>query len=120
VGDLLQDVVANIRLDGRIADAPVANDRDGRDHHDIHAVIFFVTRVLLADDASYYRILGLSQHASLRDVHHHYRMLRRLLLPYERSLKMREHINRISEAYLVLRDSRSRKEYDLGLLRGDQ
>jgi curved DNA-binding protein CbpA len=33
---------------------------------------------------------------------------------------MREHINRISEAYLVLRDSRSRKEYDLGLLRGDQ
>lgn len=84
----------------------------------IQAALFFVLHVMITPGATHYRVMGLDPTASLREITERYQLLRRLLAVREAWPAVREGVERISRAYVVLRDRASRDAYDRSLLRG--
>lgn len=84
----------------------------------IQAALFFVLHVMVTPGATHYRVMGLDHSASLREITERYQLLRRLLAVREGWPAVRESVERISRAYVVLRDRASRDTYDRTLLRG--
>lgn len=84
----------------------------------IQAALFFVLHVMITPGANHYRVMGLDPMASLREITERYQLLRRLLAVQEAWPAVREGVERISRAYVVLRDRASRDAYDRSLLRG--
>lgn len=84
----------------------------------IQAALFFVLHVMITPGATHYRVMGLDHSASLREITERYQLLRRLLAVREAWPAVREGVERISRAYVVLRDRASRDTYDRSLLRG--
>lgn len=84
----------------------------------IQAALFFVLHVMVTPGATHYRVMGLDHGASLREITERYQLLRRLLTVQEGWPAVRESVERISRAYVVLRDRASRESYDRTLLRG--
>jgi hypothetical protein len=82
------------------------------------ATLFFIGQVLLAHNASHYRILGLEPGAAIDEIKEHHRLLMRLFhpdrqaTPDERSDAI---ATRINQAYNVLRSPDARAAYDLTL-----
>lgn len=84
----------------------------------IQAALFFVLHVMITPGANHYRVMGLDPMASVREITERYQLLRRLLAVQEAWPAVREGVERISRAYVVLRDRASRDAYDRSLLRG--
>lgn len=84
----------------------------------VQAALFFVLNIMITPGACHYRVMGLDHNASLREITERYQLLRRLLAVQEAWPAVREGVERISRAYVVLRDRLSREAYDRTLLRG--
>ncbi|VAW85315.1 hypothetical protein MNBD_GAMMA16-1550 [hydrothermal vent metagenome] len=78
----------------------------------INAALFFVRRVLLANGANHYRVLGLKVNASLDQIQKNYRNLRRLYWDQKKPGQDQTVVMRISEAYVVLREPQTKQEYN--------
>lgn len=83
------------------------------------AVRFFLRQVLMAPGADHYRVLGLSHEATADEIRLHYQTLIRLLHP-DRAGDDAEwaeaYAPRINEAYRVLRNEDTRRQYDAQLV----
>ena len=82
------------------------------------AARFFIEHVLMAHNASHYRVLGVDPTASLEEIKEHHRLLMRLYHP-DRQATVDERSDaiatRINQAYTVLRHPDARGTYDLSL-----
>jgi len=82
------------------------------------AAQFFIEQVLLAHNATHYRMLGVAPAASAEEIKEHHRLLMRLFHP-DRQTKPDERTNslatRINQAYNVLRSPDQRAAYDQSL-----
>lgn len=82
------------------------------------AARFFIEHVLMAHNASHYRVLGVDPVAPLEEIKEHHRLLMRLFHP-DRQTAVDERSDaiatRINQAYTVLRYSDTRATYDLSL-----
>lgn len=119
IGDLLREAlsVANAsEVLGQGFPSPLPESA-GQDDL-IQAALFFVLNVMITPGASHYRVMGLEHTADLRELTERYQLLRRLLTVREAWPAVREGVERISRAYVVLRDRTSRAAYDRTLLRG--
>jgi hypothetical protein len=98
---------------------PSPLDEDNSADELLMATLFFILNVMLAGGADHYRTLGLPANADKRDIAERYQVLRRLLTAREKWPAVRDGIERISNAYVVLRDPKTRRSYDAALLRGN-
>jgi hypothetical protein len=82
------------------------------------AARFFIEHVLMAHNASHYRVLGVDPLASPEEIKEHHRLLMRLFHP-DRQMAPDERndaiATRINQAYTVLRYPDTRATYDLNL-----
>jgi len=78
----------------------------------IKAALFFVRRVLLAKGANHYRVLGLEINASRDQIQKNYRNLRRIHWDQKKPGQDQTVVMRISEAYVVLRESQTKQAYN--------
>lgn len=72
----------------------------------------YIVKVLACANADYYRILGLTRHATTADIHQHHQMLRRVLDIGEETQSIRRAVEFISRAYATLCDAQRRAAYD--------
>ncbi len=83
-----------------------------RNRGSIKIATFFFKKVLLADGADHYRVLGLKRDATFTQIEHHYRVLLRAFLLGEANVIAQDCIYRIRQAYFVLRNQNRRQAYD--------
>ncbi|QLQ25672.1 MAG: DnaJ domain-containing protein [Dechloromonas sp.] len=82
------------------------------------AALFFIEQVLLAHNASHYRVLGLEPGAGAEAIKEHHRLLMRLFHPDRQSVpdeRTDALATRINQAYTVLRSPGARADYDFSL-----
>lgn len=80
--------------------------------------MFFIEQVLLAHNASHYRVLGVEPGAGAETIKEHHRLLMRLFHPDRQTApdeRTDAFATRINQAYTVLRSPGSRADYDFSL-----
>ncbi len=78
----------------------------------LHVAAAMLRRMLHMPDATHYRVLGLENGATPEEIEEHYRLLHELFWFDEAIDPQRRSRLRISEAYSVLKDPRTRQRYD--------
>ena len=82
------------------------------------AAMFFIEQILLAHNASHYRVLGVEPGAGAETIKEHHRLLMRLFHPDRQTApdeRTDAFATRINQAYTVLRSPVSRADYDFSL-----
>jgi len=82
------------------------------------AAMFFIEQVLLAHNASHYRVLGVEPGAGAETIKEHHRLLMRLFHPDRQTApdeRTAAFATRINQAYTVLRSPGARADYDFSL-----
>ena len=78
----------------------------------IKAMQYFIAKAMLAPGADHYRVLGLKIQSSIEDIQNNYRYIRRVFSPSEGSEAAQACVMRISDAYVTLRDTQTRRQYN--------
>ncbi len=81
----------------------------------VRAATYLLEHLLHMPAATHYRVLGLAKGASDRQIRDHYLWLRSIYWFDQTSTTSHNCVNRLNEAYVVLRDPKLRRRYDKDL-----